>query len=155
PQGPVLTQGDDTPPDAPLPDPGLLANIDHIVVLMMENRSFDHVLGHLSLPVSLGGLGRGEVSGLHGTEYNVLHDGRRIYVFPFTRRPATLFGYDPGPGFSAQKIQRGGQVFTQPAPSSPKPRGEQDDVGDDPNPPKTVTVPPMGGFVLAYAQQIA
>jgi len=30
------------------PSPNL-AKIDHIVVLMMENRSFDHVLGHLSL----------------------------------------------------------------------------------------------------------
>ena len=29
-------------------DRGLLANIDHIVVLMMENRSFDHMLGYLS-----------------------------------------------------------------------------------------------------------
>src|SRR6185295_8716201 len=29
-------------------DPGRLANIDHIVVLMMENRSFDHMLGYLS-----------------------------------------------------------------------------------------------------------
>ena len=30
--------------------PGTLANIDHIVVLTMENRSFDHMLGYLSLP---------------------------------------------------------------------------------------------------------
>jgi phospholipase C len=29
-------------------DLGLLGNIDHIVVLMQENRSFDHVLGYLS-----------------------------------------------------------------------------------------------------------
>ena len=34
-------------PQPPL-DPGRLANIDHIVVLMMENRSFDHMLGYLS-----------------------------------------------------------------------------------------------------------
>ena len=35
--------------------PGNLANIDHIVVLMMENRSFDHMLGYLSLPAATGG----------------------------------------------------------------------------------------------------
>lgn len=28
---------------------GKMARIDHIVVLMMENRSFDHILGYLSL----------------------------------------------------------------------------------------------------------
>jgi len=36
-----------------------LKKIDHIVVLMMENRSFDHVLGYLSLEE-----GRTEVDGL-------------------------------------------------------------------------------------------
>lgn len=37
-------------PEKPQPplEPGLPANIDHIVVLMMENRSFDHLLGYLS-----------------------------------------------------------------------------------------------------------
>jgi len=36
-------------PENPQPslDPGRLANIDHIVVLMMENRSFDHCFGTL------------------------------------------------------------------------------------------------------------
>ena len=154
PQGPVATTGGDGPADAPLPDPGLLANIDHIVVLMMENRSFDHVLGHLSLPAALGGLGRTDVNGLKGTEFNLLHDGRRTYVFPFTRAPATLFGYDPGHGFSDQKIQRGGQTLTLPGPTSPKPKGGDVEVDDD-TLPKEVTVPPMGGFILAYAQQLA
>ena len=39
------------PPAGPHADfsPGTLANIDHIVVLTMENRSFDHMLGYLSL----------------------------------------------------------------------------------------------------------
>jgi hypothetical protein len=31
-------------------DPGRLSNINHIVVLMMENRSFDHMLGYLRAP---------------------------------------------------------------------------------------------------------
>jgi len=53
-------------PESPQPplDPGPLANIHNIVVLMMENRSFDHMLGHLSLDPSAGGKGRSDVDGL-------------------------------------------------------------------------------------------
>jgi phospholipase C len=42
------------------PDIGALSKIDHIVVLMMENRSFDQVLGYLSRE-----LGRTDVNGLN------------------------------------------------------------------------------------------
>jgi len=42
-----------------------LQKIDHLVVLMLENRSFDHLLGYLSLPG-----GRSDVDGLEGTETN-------------------------------------------------------------------------------------
>src|SRR4030095_5865660 len=61
----------------PNPDPSIdfslqsnLSNIRHIVVLTMENRSFDHMLGYLSLPVSAGGMGRTDVDGLKGGEFN-------------------------------------------------------------------------------------
>jgi phospholipase C len=50
--------------------PGALSNIDHIVVLTKENRSFDHMLGFLSLPTNAGGLGRKDVDGLKGGETN-------------------------------------------------------------------------------------
>ncbi len=50
--------------------PGTLSNIDHIVVLTKENRSFDHMLGYLSLPVEQEGMGRLEVDGLKGGETN-------------------------------------------------------------------------------------
>jgi phospholipase C len=43
-----------------------LAKIEHIVVLMMENRSFDHLLGYLSLP----GYGRTDVDGLKKDMHN-------------------------------------------------------------------------------------
>jgi phospholipase C len=46
-----------------------LTQIDHIVVLMLENRSFDHMLGYLSHP-SEGRL-RADVDGLKGNESNV------------------------------------------------------------------------------------
>ncbi len=48
-----------------------LAGVDHIVVLVLENRSFDHMLGYLSLPTSLGGAGRTDVDGLTGPAENV------------------------------------------------------------------------------------
>lgn len=50
-------------PQPPL-DPGRLANIDHIVVLMMENRSFDHMLGYLSLDAAHNGRARTDIDGL-------------------------------------------------------------------------------------------
>jgi phospholipase C len=48
-----------------------LQAIDHIVVLMLENRSFDHMLGYLSLAPELGGGGRNDVDGLRGPDVNV------------------------------------------------------------------------------------
>lgn len=51
----------------PVLDPALdnLNRIDHIVVLMMENRSFDHMLGYLALA------GRSDVDGLDETMFNM------------------------------------------------------------------------------------
>jgi phospholipase C len=48
--------------------------IDHIVVLMLENRSFDHMLGYLSLPAVLGGKERYEIDGLTGQLQRALLD---------------------------------------------------------------------------------
>ena len=54
-----------------------LAGIDHIVVVMLENRSFDHMLGYLSLPPELGGRGRTDVDGLKGPAVNAnVHAGQ-------------------------------------------------------------------------------
>lgn len=60
-----------------------LKKIEHIVVLMLENRSFDHMLGYLSLPASGGG-GREDVDGLTGPEVNY-NDfaGERYPIKPF------------------------------------------------------------------------
>jgi phospholipase C len=46
-----------------------LGEIDHIVVLMLENRSFDHMLGYLTLN------GRRDIDGLTGSESNTAPDG--------------------------------------------------------------------------------
>ena len=48
------------------PAAGRLDQIEHIVVVMLENRSFDHMLGYLSLPAEEGGKGRSDVDGLKG-----------------------------------------------------------------------------------------
>jgi phospholipase C len=53
----------------------LLAGIDTIVVLCMENRSFDHYLGSLRLVE-----GRHEIDGLTGAESNPAPDGSTVAV---------------------------------------------------------------------------
>ena len=75
-------------PEKPQPalDPGLLANIDHVVVLMMENRSFDHMLGYLSKEG-----GRTDIDGLRGGEKNT-YKGRDYFSFPL---PDTVFAEGP------------------------------------------------------------
>lgn len=61
-----------------------LSKVDHIVVLMLENRSFDHMLGYLSLPPAEGGRGRTDVDGLSGPAENFNeYEGRRYPVEPF------------------------------------------------------------------------
>ncbi|HEU5030102.1 MAG TPA: alkaline phosphatase family protein [Spirillospora sp.] len=74
---------------------GTLSNIHHIVVLMMENRSFDHMLGYLSLPVAGGGAGRSDVDGLKGGESNPFN-GQDFPSFPLT---GTFFSPDPPHGY--------------------------------------------------------
>ncbi len=73
-----------TAPPAPPPEPQLtptqlLAGIDHVVVLMMENRSFDHFLGALSLDPAYAQ--RTTVAGLTGTETNPSPEGSPVAVF--------------------------------------------------------------------------
>jgi phospholipase C len=91
-------------PDQPNPahdfSPGTLANIDHIVVLMKENRSFDHLLGYLSLPEDRGGMGRQDVDGLTGDEVNI-YKGTEYRPFEW---PTTVFF--PGPPNDYESVQR-------------------------------------------------
>lgn len=69
-----------------------LMEIDHIVVLMLENRSFDHMLGYLSLPPAQGGKGRTDIDGLKGTETN---DDENGTTFPVQRMAAPIMNGDP------------------------------------------------------------
>ena len=97
------------PAPAPAPSPGnQLSAIQHIVVLMLENRSFDHMLGLLYVD-------RGNVSptgqpfeGLTGSETNPGANGKPVSAFPIKpTTPNTYFmpGADPGEGYQATNLQ--------------------------------------------------
>lgn len=74
---PVATP--EPPPEPKLTPKELLAGIDHIVVLMMENRSFDHFLG--ALKSDAGYAAKAQVEGLTGIETNPAPDGTPVKVF--------------------------------------------------------------------------
>jgi phospholipase C len=57
----------------------LLGTVDHLVVLMMENRSFDGMLGALSLDAAYAGAA--QVDGLRGNESNPDPAGASVSVF--------------------------------------------------------------------------
>ncbi len=98
--GPKYTFEFDTPADWPAGHDftqGALANIDHIVVLSMENRSFDHMLGYLSLPVESGGMGRTDVDGLKGNEFNMI--GTQVCPSTPFLPGETIFAPDPPHSF--------------------------------------------------------
>ncbi|MDR3416869.1 MAG: alkaline phosphatase family protein [Nevskia sp.] len=102
------TVGDGTPAPA-----GLLGSIEHVVVLMLENRSFDHMLGLLYA-------GSGNVSpagqpfeGLTGEETNPDANGAAVQVYPINSKTANAYfmpGADPGEGYSATNSQLFGSI---------------------------------------------
>jgi phospholipase C len=85
-----------------------LPDIQHIVVLMLENRSFDHMLGFLYAA-------QGNVSpqgqpfeGLTGSESNPDSSGKAVKAFPIAAGTALTYfmpGADPGEGYSATNAQ--------------------------------------------------
>jgi len=83
--------------------PGTLANIDHIIVLTMENHSFDSILGYLSLPPQQRGMGRTEVDGLKGGEFNELRSGQVCRSFPFVPFDTIM---TPDPPHSPEPVHR-------------------------------------------------
>ena len=85
------------PDDAALDN--LVSKVDHIVVLMMENRSFDHMLGYLSLEG-----GRRDVDGLRTGLANE-HQGRRYRVHHLD---TTVIAEDTDHSASSVDLQIGG-----------------------------------------------
>ena len=75
-----------------------LEKVDHIVVLMLENRSFDHMLGYLSLEG-----GRGDIDGLRA-QFSNEHDGR---AYPIHHLDTTAIADDPDHCADAVDLQLG------------------------------------------------
>ena len=98
-----------------------LAAVNHVVVLMLENRSFDHMLGYLYA-------GSGNVSpsgqpfeGLTGNESCPDSTGKQVGVYQITpSTPNAYFmpGADPGEGYKATNDQLWGSD-NPPAPGTP------------------------------------
>jgi phospholipase C len=112
-----------------------LAAIEHIVVLMLENRSFDHMLGYLyadSGNVSPSGQ---PFEGLTGNESCPDGNGSQVPVYqitPSTQSAYFMPGADPGEGYMATNHQLWGSD-TAPASGTP---------------------PTMQGFVTDFAYTI-
>lgn len=78
-----------------------MERIKHVVVLMLENRSFDNMLGHLSLD------GRGDIDGVQPGMSNE-HEGRVFEALPFK---STELAADPPHGPEAiDDAVNGGQM---------------------------------------------
>ena len=105
-----------------MPGDTSLSSIEHVVVLMLENRSFDHMLGFLYT-------GRGNVSpagqpyeGLTGSESNPASSGPPVSVFkiePGTSNAYFMPGADPGEGYMATNDQLFGSEAAPASPATP------------------------------------
>jgi phospholipase C len=96
----------------------LLKNINHIVVVMMENRSFDHMLGFLyQASKNVSPLGQ-PFEGLTGKETNADATGKTVQVFPIQPtdpHPYQRPGANPGEGY----LNTNSQLFSKPQAPSP------------------------------------
>ena len=102
--------------------PNQLGQIDHVVMLMLENRSFDHMLGFLYTPENVSPAGD-KYEGLTGNEFNFDSSGNKVPVFRIDNThdlPYFMPGYDPREGFLAtnQQLYGSSPVDTDPAPMS-------------------------------------
>lgn len=79
-----------------------LAKIEHIVVLMLENRSFDHMLGYLTLEG-----GRSDIDGLRPEMQNS-YGGRDYAVHRLERTAVPSEKWDPNHSAAATDHQIGG-----------------------------------------------
>jgi phospholipase C len=108
-----------------------LSSVQHVVVLMLENRSFDHMLGYLYADQGNISSAGQAFEGLLGTETNPDASGNPVTVFriqPSTPNAYYMPGADPGEGYMATNSQ----LF-----------------GTSSSPPHST--PPMQGFVKDFA----
>src|SRR5262245_56942900 len=91
----------------------LLSRIQHIVVLMLENRSFDSMLGFLYADLGNKSPSGQPFEGLTGKEANPDPTGKSIPVFeigPTDKNSYFMPGTDPGEGYAATNSQLFGSV---------------------------------------------
>jgi phospholipase C len=110
-----------------------LGSIEHVVVLMLENRSFDHMLGYLYRSAGNVSPAGQPFDGLTGRESNPDSSGAAVPVYPIT--PATpnayfMPGADPGEGYLATNQQL---------------------YGTDAGPASAGEVAPVNGYVTDYS----
>jgi phospholipase C len=103
-----------------------LAAIEHLVVLMLENRSFDHMLGFLYADTNNVSAGGQAFEGLSGKESNPdSAAGTVAVVFKIAANTAATYfqpGADPGEGYAATNAQLFGNA-TAPSPPTATNRG--------------------------------
>jgi phospholipase C len=90
-----------------MPDDRLSA-INHIVVLMLENRSFDHMLGFLYADAGNVSPAGQPFEGLTGQESNPGADGTAVQVFKIDPTDPNAYfmpGADPGEGYKSTNSQ--------------------------------------------------
>jgi phospholipase C len=113
-----------------------LAQIDHVVHLMLENRSFDQMLGFLYTDSGNRSPSTGAAyDGLAGNEYNLDSSGNKVPIFRVDKSQPNLYvmpGCDPREGFQATNLQLFG-VDT----------------------PDAAARPTNGGFVVSFENAIA
>jgi phospholipase C len=88
-----------------------MPDVKHLVVLMLENRAFDHMLGWLQSPEY-------EIDGVDGTQFNVDSTDAKVYV---TRNAAYSGDYDPDVAHDFLDVNQ--QIFgTQNPPAGAQPQ---------------------------------
>ena len=114
--------------------PGL-QSVDHIVVLMLENRSFDMMLGFLYDDRGNVSLSGQSFDGLTGSEYNLDASGKKVGVFKIDPKKKYAYympGADPGEHFQDANLQLFGK-----------------------DPPPAQAVPSCAGFATNFKAAIA
>jgi phospholipase C len=87
---------------------GLLSSVNHIVLLMLENRSFDHMLGFLYADTGNVSPTGAPFEGLTGAESNPASNGVAVPVSKIQASDPNAYympGADPGEGYEATNSQ--------------------------------------------------
>ncbi len=103
-----------------------LASVQHVVVLMLENRSFDHMLGFLYTDAGNVSPSGQPYAGLTGSESNPDANGQPVTVYriePTTHNAYLMPGADPGEGYMATNNQLFGSQSVPASPAAPAMQG--------------------------------